>query len=130
MGRVQQRERKNLTCGEGSGIFVYISENSTNIKVSILQYHSESNEHKNLSWDTHWDKYFLEKCVAQANRACDEVVMSLFKVVYFQEKKYIHSYKFASLYEFFVSCKTPITKKLYYHGKIYVDMMFAIYTIF
>ena len=90
----------------------------------------EENYIKNLSWDTHWDKYFLEKCVAQANRACDEVVMSLFKVVYFQEKKYIHSYKFASLYEFFVSCKTPITKKLYYHGKIYVDMMFAIYTIF
>ena len=63
LGRVQQRVGKNLTCGEGGGIFVYISENSTNIKVSILQYHSESNEHKKLSWDTHWGKcFFVEMC--------------------------------------------------------------------
>ena len=31
----------------------------------------------------HSGKKTLEKCVAQANHACDEAVVSLFKVVYF-----------------------------------------------
>jgi hypothetical protein len=62
---------------------VYASEGSTNVKVSTLQYHSKSNEHKKLSWAKHGGKKTMEKCVAQANRACDEAVMSLFKVVYF-----------------------------------------------
>ena len=38
-------------------------------------------------------------------------------------------HKFASLCELLVSCKTPITEKLYHHEKACVDMMFAIYTI-
>jgi hypothetical protein len=65
---------------------VYASEGSTNLKVSVLQYHSKSNEHKKLSWAKHGGKKALETCVAQANRACDEVVMSLFKAVYFLGK--------------------------------------------
>ena len=65
---------------------MYASEGSTNVKVSALQYHSKSNEHKKLSWAKHGGKIFLEKCVAQANRTCDEAGMSLFKVFYFLRK--------------------------------------------
>jgi hypothetical protein len=117
------------TCRERGGKFVYASEGSTNVKVSALQYHSKSNEPKKLSWTKHGSKKALEKCVAQANRACDEAVMSLFKVVYFLGTKFIPCHKFASLCELLVSCKTPITEKLYHHEKTCVDMMYAISTI-
>ena len=41
---------------------------------------------KKLSWAKHGGKFFLEKCVAQANRTCDEAGMSLFKAFYFLRK--------------------------------------------
>jgi hypothetical protein len=44
------------TCREGGGKFVYASEGSTNIKVSTLQYHSKSNEHKNCHMLNMWAK--------------------------------------------------------------------------
>ena len=117
------------TCREGGGKFVYASEGSTNIKVSALQYHSKCNEHKKLLYAKHVDKKTLEKCVAKANNICDEVVMSLFKAVYFLRKKYIPCYKSVSLCDLFVSCKTPITEKLYHNEIICVYMMLAISTI-
>jgi hypothetical protein len=117
------------TCREGGGKFVYASEGSTNVKVSALQYHSKSNEHKKLSYAKHVGKKALEKCVAKANNAWDEAMMSLFKSVYFLGKEFIPCHKFASLYELLVSCKTPITEKLYHHEKTCVDMMFIISTI-
>jgi hypothetical protein len=55
--------------------------------------------------------------------------MSLFKAVYFLGKESIPCHKFASLCELLVSCKIPITEKLYHHEKACVDMMFAISTI-
>ena len=57
----------------------------------------------------HWRKKTLEKCVVQANHACDEVVMSLSEVYYFIRKKSIISHKFASLCELFVSCKKIVS---------------------
>jgi hypothetical protein len=117
------------TCREGGGKFVYASEGSTNVKISALQYHSKCNEHKKLSYAKHVGKKALEKCVAKANNACDEAVMSLFKAVYFLGKESIPCAKFASLCELLVSCKTPITEKLYHNEKACVEMMFAISTI-
>ena len=74
------------TCRERCGKFVYANEGSTNVKVSALQYHFKSNKYKKLSWAKYGGIKTSEKYVAQANRACDEVVMSLFKVVYFLGK--------------------------------------------
>ena len=92
------------TCRERGEKFVYASEGSTNVKVSALQYHSKCNEHKKLSYAKTVDKKPLKKCVAKANSACDEAVMSLFKAVYFLEKESIFCHKFAFLCKLFVSC--------------------------
>ena len=52
--------------------------------------------------------------------------MSFLKAIYFLGKKPIPCQKFASLCEFFVSCKTPITEKLYHNEKTCIEMMFVI----
>ena len=83
---------------------MYTSEGSTNVKVSALQYHSKYNKHKKLSYTKIVGKKSLEKCVAKANSACDEAVISLFKVVYFLGKESIICHKFAFLCELLVSC--------------------------
>ena len=40
-------------CKEGGGKYVYANEGSTNIKISALQDHAKSNEHRKLSWAKH-----------------------------------------------------------------------------
>ena len=63
----------------------------------------------NIVMAKHWRKKTLEKCVLQANRACDEVVMSLSEAYYFIRKTSILFHKFASLYELFMSCKKIVS---------------------
>ena len=79
---------------------MYTSEGSTDVKVSALQYHSKYNKHKKLSYTKIVGKKSLEKCVAKANSACDEAVMSFFKVVYFLGNNLL----FATSLHFCVNC--------------------------
>ena len=43
-------------CKEGGGKYVYANEGSSNIKISALQDHAKTNEHRKLSWAKHRDQ--------------------------------------------------------------------------
>jgi hypothetical protein len=116
-------------CKEGGGKYAYANEGSSNIKISALQDHAKTNEHRKLAWAKHQGKKSLQKAVVAANHSCDEAVVSLFKAAYFMGKETIPSHKFPTLCNLLVSCKAPMTEKLYHDEKACNDMVFAISSV-
>ena len=51
-------------CKEGGGKYVYANEGSTNIKISALQDHTKTNEHRKLSWAKHGGQKSFQKAIA------------------------------------------------------------------
>ena len=70
-------------CKEGGGKYVYANEGSINIKISALQDHAKTNEHRKLSWANHGGQKSLQKAIAAANHNCDEALISIFRAAYF-----------------------------------------------
>lgn len=116
-------------CKEGGGKYAYANEGSSNIKISALQDHARTNEHKNLAWAKHQGKKSLQKVVAAANHSCDEALLSFFKATYFMGKETIPFHKFPTLCNLLISCKAPMIKKLYHDKKTCNEMVFGISSI-
>jgi kynureninase len=100
-------------CKAGGDKYVYANEGSSNIKISALQDHAKTNEHRKLAWAKHEGKKSLQKAMAAANHSCDEALLSLFRAAYFMGKETIHFYKFSSLCNLLISCKTAMTEKIH-----------------
>ena len=59
----------------------------------------------------------MEKCIAEANRVCNNAMHSLFQATYYMGKEIISLHKFPSLCSLFVKVKANMTEKLYYDEK-------------
>jgi hypothetical protein len=116
-------------CKVGGGKYVYANEGSSNIKISALQDHAKTNKHRKLAWAKHEGKKSLQKAMAAANHSCDEALLSLFRAAYFMGKETILFYKISSLYNLLISCKAPMTEKMYHDEKACNDMVFAISSV-
>ena len=108
---------------------VCANEGSTNIKISALQYHAKTNEHRKLSWAKHGGQKSLQKAIAAANHSCDKVLISLFRATYFMEKECVSFHKFPSLCNLLVCCNAPMTSKLYHDKKACGEMVFGISSV-
>jgi hypothetical protein len=116
-------------CKEGGGKYAHANEGSSNIKILALQDHAKINEHRKLAWTKHEGKKSLQKAMAAANHSYDEALLSLFKAAYFMDKETIPFHKFPTLCNLLVSCKAPMTKKLYHDEKTCNDMIFGISSV-
>lgn len=59
----------------------------------------------------------MEKCIAEANRVCNNAMHSLFRATYYIGKEIISLHKFPGLCSLFVKVKANMTEKLYYDEK-------------
>lgn len=59
---------------------VFAKAGSINVKISAFQDHGKSDEHRNYVWVDQKGKKTVEKMVDVTNKACDEAVLSLFKL--------------------------------------------------
>ena len=53
----------------------------------------------------------MEKCIAEANRTCNEAIHYLFQATYYIGNAVIPYYKFPGLCSLFVNVKANMTKK-------------------
>ena len=109
----------------GGGKYMYANEGSTKIKISALQDHAKTNEHRKLSWAKHGGQKSLQKAIAVANHSYNEALISLFRTTYFMKKESVPFHKFPSLYNLLVSCNAPMTSKLYHDEKACGEMVFG-----
>ena len=84
---------------------MYANEGSTNIKISALQDHAKTNEHRKLSWAKHGDQKSLQKAILVANHSYDEALISLFRAAYFMGKECVPFHKFSSLTPYSLFCE-------------------------
>ena len=75
-------------CKESEEKGVFATSRSTNIKVSTLQDHANTEEHKRLSWTIHNENRRMEKIEVQATMTSDKALMTLFKTTYYVEKNF------------------------------------------
>ena len=98
-------------CKEGGGKYVYARDGSSNIKISGLQDHAKSIDHKKTNMGKVWRKETQKKQVTSINRLCNEVMMCLFRAAYFIGKKSLSFHKFPSLCALLLTCKALLPEK-------------------
>jgi hypothetical protein len=116
-------------CKDGGGKYAYANEGSSNIKISALQDHAKTIEHRKLAWAKCEGKKSLQKAVAAANHVCDEALLSLFRAAYFMGKETIPFHKFPTLCDLLMFCNAPMANKLYHDEKACNDMVFGISSV-
>lgn len=114
------------TCKEGGGKYIYARDGSSNVKISGLQDHAKSVEHKKLTWAKFGGKQVLKKQVTTANRLCDEAMISLLRAAYFVGKEGLSFHKFPSLCSLLLACKALLPEKLNHDEKACSEMVFVI----
>jgi hypothetical protein len=75
-------------------------------------------------------KQTMEKCIVEANRACDGAIHSLFQLAYYVGKEVIPFHKFPGLCSLLVKIKANMTEKLYHDGKSCGKILFCISFVF
>lgn len=70
-------------CREKGGRSAYAKDGAKNLKVSAFQDHARFGEHRRLAWALQSGEKVMEKAILQGQKACDEVVASLFRAAYF-----------------------------------------------
>jgi len=116
-------------CKESGGKGVFATLGFTNFKVSALQDHANTGEHKKLSWATHSGSRRMEKIVVQATRSCDEALMTLFKTAHYVGKELLPFNKFPTLCDLLLSVNATITTKMYHDDKACADMLVCISSV-
>ena len=116
-------------CKEFGGKGVFAISGSTNFKVSALQDHANTGEHKRLSWATLSGSRRMEKVVVQATKTCDEALMKLFKTSYYVGKELLPFSKFPTLCDLLLSGNATITIKMYHDDKACADMLVCISSV-
>jgi hypothetical protein len=117
------------TCKEGGGKYVYVTDGSSNIKISGLQNHAKSIEHKKLTWAKFERKKIKKKQVTSNNRLCNETMMCLFRAAYFIGKEGLSFHKFSSLCALLLTCKIILPEIFYHDEKTCSEMVFTIFCI-
>ena len=97
-----------------------------NIRISAFLNHGKSAEHGRLTWALQKCERTMEKCIIEANRACDGAMHSLFQAIYYVGKEVIPFHKFSGLCALLVKVKANMTEKLYYDEKNYGEILFCI----
>ena len=116
-------------CKESGGKGVFATSRSTNFKVSALQDHINTGEHKRLSWATLSGSRRMEKVVVQVTKTCDEALMTLFKTSHYVGKELLHFSKFPTLFDLMLSVNATITTKMYHNNKACADMLVCISSV-
>ena len=62
-------------CKEHGGKNVFANAGSVNVKVSAVQDHGKSKEHKHYVWVDQKGKRTMEKMVTATNKVCDDAVL-------------------------------------------------------
>ena len=114
------------TCKEEGGKYVYVTDGSSNIKISGLQDHAKSIEYKKLTWVKFGGKQTLKKQVTLVNQFCNEAMICLFGAAYFIGKEGVSFHKFPSLCTLLLYYKALLSEKLYHDEKAYSKMIFSI----
>ena len=99
---------------------------SINIKVSAFQDHNMSIEHKKLEWAANQGEKVMKKMVEKIITACDDVLITMFRSVFFLAKETNSLTKYPSLCKLLLKSKSNITESLYYDEKSCAEMVFCI----
>ena len=116
-------------CKERYGRFIYIKEGSKNLKVNIFHDYICFDKHKKFCWALQSGGKVLEKIIKQRKCACDESLVSLFRIVYFIGKQFLPYANFFSLYSWFGTEKIPITTSMYHDEKSRADLIACMYNV-
>ena len=111
-------------CKQKWGRSAFATVASINIRISAFQDHRKSAEHGRLTWVLQKCERTMEKCIVEANRACNGTMHSLFQAAYYVEKEVIPFHKFPGLCALFVKVKANMTKKLYHDEKNCSEILF------
>ena len=116
-------------CRDRGGRTVFATTGSINIRISAIQDHAKSEEHRRLIWAHQHGERTMERGIAEANRTCDEAMQCLFQAAYYMGKELLPFCKFPGLCALLVSVKANITESLYHDEKSCAEILYSIATV-
>ena len=86
-------------------------------------------EYKKLEWVANQGENIMKKIVEKTIIACDDYLITMFRLTYFLAKETIPLTKFPSLCKLFFSSKSNITKNLYHDQQSCAEMVCCILNV-